>query len=283
MATTSVLKKLWMATAGAGLIVGTAGSPAMAVNLFQGQDSNVGGPGSPLPNSDAAAAQFDNAASTLGAVNKIDFEKLPTGNFSSLQIPPDVTLALSNTGSNTDPRPVFDSAGITNDTANSYYGFNTTSGGSNFFRLSTKSTAQGNQTVATATFSFAKPVPAFGTYITARDQGSGGQLSFLLNGDPSQRLQVTGNPNCIPSCAQFFGFTAPGNSISSLVVQDEYTSPLSHGIDQVGIDDVRYVNSATAVPAPSSTLGLLTLVGLIGGSALKHQLKLGGLNNDAIH
>ncbi len=38
------------------------------------------------------------------------------------------------------------------------------------------------------------------------------------------------------------------------------------------LDDVS-VNNVTAVPTPSSTLGLLTLVAFIGGSALKHKLK----------
>ncbi|MBE9213776.1 PEP-CTERM sorting domain-containing protein [Plectonema cf. radiosum LEGE 06105] len=265
MTNSTVIKMLSMLIASAVFIaMEIAGSAALAITLFQDRDSNDG-LGSPLPNSNAAA-QFDNAASTLGGINLINFENLPLGDFSTLEVAPDVTLTLSNVSNFNE--------GITNDTTIPDLGFNTTEGGANFLRFETEFVPLNAETVATANFSFANPIQAFGANITALDQTPGIQASFLFNDGTSQSIPLVGVSPFALSSAQFFGFTNPDKPISSVTVQQRYTNvELVGGFFAisnytVGIDDVRYVKS---VPEPSSFLSLLAF-GVIGGcSVLKRK------------
>ena len=64
-----------MACVGLGLMAGQA--PAGVVTYI-GTDP-CAGPGSPIPNSDAAAANFNAAAAALGSVSLITFESCATG------------------------------------------------------------------------------------------------------------------------------------------------------------------------------------------------------------
>lgn len=263
-----MIEKLSVATVALAVtILGTIGRPVLAQTVFDGRDSAVG-PGSPLPNSDAAAARFDSAASNLGTVDVIDFENLPLGNFSSLEVAPNVTLTLANTSDRTDF-----SLGITNDTENPFTGFNTTAGGANFFRFATQRTPDDVETVATATFSFTVPIQAFGAYIQALGEDPDNELSLTFSDGTSQTLLIEPTEAASPSTAQFFGFTAPGKSISSVTLQDRYLGfPGGEFSYIVGVDDVRYV----AVPETSSVLGTLA-VG-VGGAGLLLKRKMNRKN-----
>ena len=261
----SIVKKLSMATAGAAFIaLGAVTNPAIAQTVFEGRDNNVSF-GSPLPNSNAAAAQFDNAASALGTVNVIDFENLPLGNFSSLEVAPGTTLTLSNTP---DPVRSIVDLGITNDTENGFAGFNTTTEGANFLRFGTQPNVE---TIATATFSFAVPVQTFGAYITALDRDPRNELSLSFTDGTSQLLgPIRGVDSVNPSGAQFFGFTTPGESISSVTIRERFLDSPDNFNYLVGIDDVRTV----PIPEPDSALGILAFG--VGGSLLLLKRKLNG-------
>lgn len=273
MANSIIIKKLSIAIAGA-VIINLAiprTRPAAAITLFQDRNFNDG-LGSFLPFDNNTAAQFDNAASELGAINLINFENLPLGNFSTLKVAPDVTLTLSNVSEFNE--------GITNDTTVKSLGFNTTPNGANFLRFGTQFIPLNTETTSTATFSFAHPIQAFGANITALDQTPGIELSFLFNDGTSQSIPVVGTSPDAASSSQFFGFTNPNKSISSVTVQQRYTNiePIFNSFSitnyTVGIDDIRYVKS---VPEPSSFLGLLTF-GAVGGYSV---LKLKKQQNDA--
>lgn len=250
-------KNLPVIIAGAVFIaVGTASDPAIAITVFQDFSNE------PNSSSSNSFVQFNNAASALGAVNLIDFENLPLGKFSTLEIAPDVTLTLSNVSEFND--------GIAKDTTLKSLGFNTTPNGEKFVKFDTPFISLNTQITSNATFSFADPIQSFGTNITALDQAPGIQLSFLFNDGTSQSIPVVGASPDASSSSQFFGFTDPNKHISSVTVQQRYTNvELVGGLFgtsnyTVGIDDVYYVKS---VSEPSSFLSLLAL-GVIGGCSV---------------
>lgn len=263
---TTNLKSFSIAIAGAACVsLGAFGSPAIALIVtFQGTDPGVG-PGGARPSSDLAANNFDIAASDLGSINLIDFEPLPLGNFTSLEVVPGVTVTLSNTQAGS-PLGV----GITNfiggTDANSpeRIGYNTTADGSQFLRVFPNSS---NTNTVIANFSFNTPIQAFGTFITGLSTQIG-NLNLVFNDGTSQSLPVVGAPGQTGG-VQFFGFTDEEKFITdvSLELQDRST-----GLDLFGIDDVRFVASAS-VPEPSSVMGLLMVSALGTSSLVRHKWK----------
>jgi hypothetical protein len=219
--------------------------------VFSGSDPGAG-PSDPRPNSDAAAAAF--AAAATQPSQRITFEGLPLGNFSSLAVAPGVTVTLAQMG---DTFP----AGISNsNSAPVTLGYNTTPGGSQFLQYA-PTLAVGT---STATFSFANPVQGFGAYFTGLGTNPVNSVHLVFNDGMSEDILLTGNS---AGGVQFFGFLDPGASFSSLSVQEGTTATQR---DIFGIDDVRLVYApaaaaAAAIPEPATAgLFVLGLAGLAG-------------------
>jgi len=192
-----------------------------SIVLFSGTDPGANST-SPRPNSNTAASNFDIAAAALGTVNVITFESAPVGNFTNLLVAPGVTVSGQSI------------LNVPFASPESFFGYNTTSGGANYAFLNGGS----------LTFTFATPVSAFGAYISGL-QLAGETLNF--NDGASQSLVIP-NPG---GGLLFIGFTDVGRSISSITVNTA-TATIPTG-DFVGVDDVRYVSAAAAsVPEPAS-------------------------------
>lgn len=211
-------------------------SPSSAVTIYSGSDDGAPITG-PFTNSSAAQANFSSGASLLGTTSTITFEDQPVGYNASFTAAPGVMITLTGTN--------FGGAfsGISNTTLGNLYGFNTTSGGSNWLGFPG----------GTATFSFAAPTQSFGFYLTGVQSSLSSNISVLFDDGTSQILSAPINAN---GGTSFFGFTDAGASISTIQI-----SNISN--DAWGIDDVSY-NSArsNAVPEPSELA--LFGIGLIG-------------------
>jgi hypothetical protein len=127
-------------------------------------------------------------------------------------------------------------------------GYNTTPGGANFVEV------QGGNLV----FSFATPIQAFGAYF------SGIQTNFFqdvitFSDGTSQTINIPGaGTNSSTGALDFVGFTDVGASIASVTLT---AGVPGSGFDDIGVDDVRYLNSA--VPEPSTwAMMLLGFAGL---------------------
>lgn len=224
------------------LVIGVVPAGA-AITTYYAVDGGAN-PGAPLPNSNAAAASFDTAAGALGTVNKIDFESAPEGGFSSMGVAPGVNCTLSNT---------LIGSGIF-DLGTEHTGFNTTAGGKNFVRAIPIDPNSAQRPIVT--FDFAEPIQAFGAYLT----GVGSLFATTkvkFNDGSDQEFTLTGDKD---GGALFFGLTDPTRSISSISFTQGTWLP--YVSDSFGVDDVRYVPTAGAVPEPG-TLGLL-VGGLLG-------------------
>jgi hypothetical protein len=186
----------------------------------------------PIPNSDAAAANFDAAAALLGTEGIITFESASLGSFTNLLVAPGVTINGSDAASN--PQTISNSPLC----GPSLCGFNSTSGGSQFLMLYGGS----------VTFTFAAPVSFFGAYLGGV-QLDGETITF--SDGTSQSLPYP-NPG---AGMEFFGFTDAGKSISSIQIQVNS--------DIISVDDVRYQTAASGVPEPATlasvTFGIAAL------------------------
>jgi len=241
-------------------------APAAAqIVRFDGIDPGAQ-PGAPRPNSNAAAAEFDAAASELGSIHLIDAEALPLGNFASLEVAPGVTATLTGTTS---------ASGIVQDLlgfwGNELYGFNTTAGGRQFFGFEPTY----NIETASLELTFDEGVQAFGAYITGLGT-SYGNLYVVFHDGSAQALPVTGNAS---GGVLFFGFTDAGKVIESVKLELRYAIT---GADVFGVDDIRFVDAAqtpcglpgvTAIVSPSTAApGQLVQVTLTNSSDRLIQL-----------
>jgi len=206
------------------------GSASAVVVVSSGIDAGANS-GDPRPNSNAAAAAFDLSNNET----IITFEGLPLGAFTNLVVAPGVSI--NGTDCCGSPQTIQNSAVGTPDRL---FGYNTTSGGSQFVSLFGGS----------VTFTFANPIEDFGFYY------SGVQLdgeTITFNDGAPQSINIP-NPG---SGVLFIGFTDFGNPITSLTINVQ----VANTGDIVGIDDVRF--SVAQVPEPATlALAGLALAGL---------------------
>jgi len=211
----------------------------------------VGDPSDPRPFSDAAAALFDLSASTLGTLNKIDFESvaLQQVDATGVAIGGGVTLSMTN------PDLTLAYEGITDSTfLPMTLGYNTSASGTHFARMAP---LLGQGITYTTAFSFTDPIQAFGAYFTGIDTFDG-NVTINFNDGSNQVLTLTGQPG---GGVQFWGITDPGTAISG--ISFSMTNITAFQRDLYGIDDFRFVNtepSGAVVPLPSSLLAGLVLL-----------------------
>ena len=202
-------------------LVSCAVTSQAALVIFSGNDSGANST-DPRPNSNAAAAAFDLAATGLGPVNLITFESAPLGTFSSLVVATGVTLTGSDFGS---ADQTIRNTSVS--TPDALWGYNTTPGGSQFASFNG----------GTMTFTFATPVRSFGAYFGGvQDFGVTSTIKFNDGTSQTMNFVQIGSAGGV----QFLGFTDAGKSISSITID--------HTNDVVSMDDVRY----GAVPEPAS-------------------------------
>ena len=209
---------------------------AGTITTYSGQDDGASATG-PWPLSAAAQASLLAAA---GPTNTLTFESLTPGYSSTIAAAPGVSITL--TGLNYGPG----FSGVTNITDGNLYGFNTTSGGSNWLGFAGGS----------ATFNFASPVTAFGFYLTGVQLVFTSTIPVTFNDGTAEALLAPVNVN---GGAAYFGFTDVGGSTSSITIAD-----ISN--DAWGIDDVSY-SAPVVTPEPGTFMligsGLLALAGAI--------------------
>ncbi len=218
-------------------VLGAAVISQAAPTVYSGSDDGAGS-GDARPNSNAAAAAFDTAASALGTLNVIDFEAAPLGSFTNLVVAPGVTISGSDVGSNL--QTIRNSPfGI----PDALYGYNTTLGGANFV----------NFYGGTVTFNFAPGVIAFGAFLSGLQLGD----EVITYTDGSTEII---NIPTLSSGIAFVGFTDASANIASITINATY--------DIIAVDDVRYVTAnSNRVPDTSATvllfglgLGVLTML-----------------------
>jgi hypothetical protein len=205
------------------------GAASAAIVTFSGIDAGAG-EADPRPNANAAAAAFDAA----GNETIFNFEAQPLGLFTNLALGSSVTMSSTDAFI----------ANLSGGSPERLFGYNTTSGGSQYVLLSSG---------GSVTFTFATPIEDFGAYFT------GVQLSdnvIAFNDGAPQSLAIP-SPGANSGGVVFFGFTDFGSAISSLTV----TFPT----DIVGFDDVRFSFVAAAVPEPGTAALLgIAIAGLAG-------------------
>jgi hypothetical protein len=219
-------------------------------------------PSTPRPNSNTAAANFDAAAALLGPVNIITFEGLTVPSSSSFTAASGVNVAYSGDYWNSVPTGTGTYySGVNNVMVNNSWGFNTTTGGSQYLGLAPLPASTSN-IIASITFSFAQPTNAFGGYFSGLEMLPDTiTLNYVtVNGTYSL---VVENATIDDPAVRFFGIidTDPISQITLTVFVPAGTT----NYDWWGLDDVRYASS-TAVPEPTTMLllgsGLLGLLGL---------------------
>lgn len=216
--------------------------------VYSGADNGANS-SDPRPLSTAAAASFDAAAGALGPITVIDFESSPLGAFSALNPVSWVTITgddISGGDQTVVNSPVGSPDGV--------FGYNTTSGGSQFVSL-----FGGN-----LLFSFSDPIQAFGAYFSGLQGDLVGQQTITFSDGSSQTVDIP----MLTGGIAFVGFTDAGKSIAS--VQVDILG------DIVGVDDVRLVKThdqpGQEVPEPGTMaflVGSLTMGALAGARRMR--------------
>jgi hypothetical protein len=225
-------------------VTAAVGANATVV-VFNGQDD--GAPlGGPFTNSNAAEAAFLLAASAQGPVTTETFESKAVGYYSPIAIANGtITYATTNIGNGF--------SGVSNTTFGNLYGFNVTPGGTNWFGFPDFLASQ-------ATFTFAKPVKAFGFYTT------GVQTEFTAS---IEVIQLDGSsatyslPLNTAGGTSYFGFIDSTPFTTVKIVQ---ANQPGFG-DAWGIDDVSYA----MVPEPAAWATMIFGLGLVGAAARRRR------------
>jgi hypothetical protein len=211
---------------------------AMAGTITPYTGSDDGAPTTgPFPNSSAAQATFLTAA---GPTTTSGFGSLAVGVYTPFTLAPGVTVNWS--------APNFGNgfSGISNFTNGNLYGFCVTPPGC---------TQWFGSPGGTATYSFAKPITAFGLWLTGVQTVFTTTFTLTFNDGTAQTLNLPINTN---GGTSYYGFTDTA-SFSNITITN-----LSN--DAWGQDLVSYSTQST-VPEPSSLLllgsGALGLAGLI--------------------
>ena len=227
------MKHVLSAAAVLGLVSGAicAGPANAGIITYSGTDSGAATSG-PFPNSSAAQANFEAAASIYGPLHTITFEGLPTGDPHFLNAAPGVTIKWTDCNCG----PGF--AGINNTTFGNLYGFNVTPGGSQWLGFA----------AGAATFHFASGTNSFGFWATGLQTvfTPPGNLTVTFNDGTPEILTPTITAN---GGAEYFSFT-DSTKFHSITISDPCSA---NGCDAWGIDDVTY-NAQRAVPEPGSLL-----------------------------
>ena len=195
-------------------VLAFAGLCSAGIVTFTGEDLNAG-PGGPFTNSDAAAANFDAAASLISPEGIINFESAPLGPFSSLTAANGVTI----TGTDLNGNNLYVSNTPNFPSSPQLDGFNTTPGGANYVELM----------AGTLTFNFANPVQYFGAYLTGI-QANFFQDTITFNDGSTETINVpNANTDGSDGATDFVGFTDAGTAISSITI----TSGVPARVDSV--------------------------------------------------
>jgi hypothetical protein len=118
-------------------------------------------------------------------------------------------------------------------------GFNTTPGGQYFYLVEGGS----------STFTFSKPIDAFGMYITGLQTNLVPQETLTFSDGATQTIDT---PSAINGGGAFMGFTDFGKSIVSVTYNATN--------DIVALDDVRYASSTV----PEASTWAMMLIGFVG-------------------
>jgi hypothetical protein len=222
-------------------------STALVVTGFSGIDVGAG-PGDDRDNSDAAAANFDAAASAIGPLVIEDFEGFAEEIFTS-KILTEMTVTFSGVTGGL--------SGIRGETADPQIrGYNTTDGGARHLRMA--SDDPGGSGTASVTFTPDEPIEAWGAYFTGVGTVGNTSVEIVFADGSEQTVPVTG---AATGGVGFFGFTDPGKFIEIVTVEQTFDDAAGDFLDFIGIDDIRFVPVRT-----------VTEINVAAGGTAQHQV-----------